>query len=1103
MKKLMKMFLIGIIVPCIVFILTSCGKTKDIDKLTTLSDPTGFSYDIDSSKISWDFVTYADYYLVSFDDGAESKVYTNSVTYNSTKDQFTLNITAKSDGLFLDSNTVNMTFAKLPSNITLSVEEDGKVTWNEVNGATGYEVMIDGVSVGTVPTNSYDAINPGKAHNVKIKPVKTSTENVYYYSSWSDTVSINKLGSPTIETITYKDGIIKWNNVTSASKYKITINGKTYEAETNEYPYEAGKESFNVTVQAIGNHTSTYDGAESAHKSFVYLNVVDGITVENGVLVWNPVEKASSYQIKLLSSSSTPVAVQEAYYDKLSSGTQYNISILPVGNGKDTEYFSDWSTPVPVYILPSPQLTWTAGIDVDGKDAVNAIHWQTIDQAAGYTYNVTLPSGQVEEGNLGNTNNFYSSAFATTGTYIIRVKATADGSAGIYDSAYSSPITVRRLEAPSISNNKIISNPNNLANGFTVSFDKVLGATSYRLYQNETMVQNSSETQFRVTDLVESGNTREVSLAYYVQSMGSISSDGKTIALNSIMGETSTSSGFNITVLATPSNPTITGTDNYSAIYSFIGTNHDYGYNVSIGGSDHASPSTEYALDALREGSYEVKACSSGNGHEILASTFSTSIQLIRLSTPYNLQIATDESDGVLKFVGDNHAKSYKAIITGCSEHLTVDTTTNIKEYITTQATIVYMHSIGNYFADAQKTIYYMTSRASANYVFFKLEAPTNISFTNDNMSWNSPSNLNASATFTPTYKIANGATREVYNGEFSGLSYPLSNLDAGDYSFSIMAIGDGIRYINSEPVLSKQITKLDTPNFTVNTSENQYEWESVASAFGYVLSIDGQIVSTDIHKSGSKYYYSPHYDILGTHSVKLYAQGDGGNTTINSKTFEYAQVVKQLTTPAFAYSYGADYYDPTAEITVEVTSLSPYATGYCYVIGGTEHFSTNSSYNFNPNTSGDISIYVYAKGGGFDENEVYYSDSKSASTATLTLLGYPTENTIEVNVDGVIKWGKVASASGYLYTLYLVGKDNENYTVTATINTNTASLDLSKGIQAKNTSGETINLAYSEVRYMTIELQAKGTLKANTNVTGNASVTSAKVTHEWTSALH
>ncbi len=37
----------------------------------------------------------------------------------------------------------------------------------------------------------------------------------------------------------------------------------------------------------------------------------------------------------------------------------------------------------------------------------------------------------------------------------------------------------------------------------------------------------------------------------------------------------------------------------------------------------------------------------------------------------------------------------------------------------------------------------------------------------------------------------------------------------------------------------------------------------------------------------------------------------------------------------------------------------------------------------------------------------------------------------------------------------------------------------------------------------MTIELQAKGTLTADTNVTGNASVTSAKVTHEWTSALH
>ncbi|MDE7161510.1 MAG: hypothetical protein K2N65_01980 [Anaeroplasmataceae bacterium] len=1099
-KQFMKAFFFSIAILCACIFLISCRNTK-----TALDDPTGIKYEAETSKVSWDYVTNADYYLVSFDDGAESKVNTNNVTYSPEKDEFEFHITAKSDGKFKESNLVTMTFVKLSADITLSVADNGKVTWNEVSGATGYEIMVDGVSVGTVPTPAYEEIIPGNAHNVKVKPIKTNTANIYYYSSWSDAVSINKLGSTSIDTITYNNGVIKWNSVASASKYKITINGKSYETETNEYTYDANKEGFNVTIQAIGNHTSTYDGVETAQKSFVYLSIVDGITVENGILVWNSVENATSYQIKLLSSSSTPVVVQGTSYDKLDSNTQYNISILPVGNSKDTAYFADWSTPVPVYILPAPQIEWTAGVDVNGKDEVNAIQWQAMAQAVGYAYSVTLPNGQVEEGSLG-SNNFYSSAFATTGTYVVKVKSITDGRAGIYDSAYSTPITVKRLEAPTISNNKIISNPNSLANGFTVSFDRVAGATSYRLYQNETMVQNSNETQFRVTDIVESGNTREVSISYYVQSLGSISSDGKTVALNSIMGETSTSSGFNVTVLATPSSPTFSGT-----IYSFTETNHDYGYNVNFGGSDHTSNSTEYDFDTdtvIREGSYEVKVCSKGNGHEVLASTYSTSIQLIRLSAPYNLEIKTDESDGLLKFVGDNHALSYEAIITGRTVPINKNQTTNVKEYITTQATIVYVRSIGNYFADEQeKTIYYMTSRPSANQTFIKLEAPTNITFNNENMSWNSPSNLNVSATFTPTYKITNAATREVYNGEFSGLSYPLLNLDAGVYSFDITAVGDGIRYINSDPARSKQITKLESPidegTPFVNTLENRYEWNSVAGASAYVLSIDGQIVATDIHKAGSKYYYFPHYDLNGTHNVKLYAQGDGGNTTINSKTFEYTQVVEQLITPAFAYSYSADYYSPTAAIIVEVTTLSQYATGYGYVIGGTDHFSANSSYSFNPNSSGDISIRVYAKGGGFDSAEVYYSDSQFAPTATLTLLGYPTESTIEVNVDGVIKWGQIAGASGYIYTLHLVGKNNESYTVTNEINTNTASLDLSKGIEAINSSEETVSLTYSEIRYMTIELQAKGNLKANTNVTGNAKVTSAKVTHEWTSALH
>lgn len=1091
MKRVINGLIVFVIILCSGLILASCGKAED---LITLDDPTGIAYDESTKKVSWNFVEHADYYEVSFDEGTASEVRTNSVTYSATKEEFTFFITAKSNSVYQDSNTVSMAFAKLNSSITLTVNEDGLVEWDAVDGATGYEVQIDGRSVGTVPTTEYSDVESGKAHTISVKPVKEGTAGVYYYASWCPTITVNKLNQVSIDTISYTDGMLKWNAVASAVKYKVNINGTDYETTKNQLQYDAKSEAFSVTVQAIGNHESTYNGAISAQKSFVYLSVVEGITVEDGILKWNEVEGATGYQVKLYGQTSSPLTVNSNQYEGLSSGTQYNVSILPVAERKDTSYFSDWCTTVPVSILTVPQVKWTAGVDVDGIDAVNALNWNQVSNASGYQYSVTLPDGSVDSGTLGNATNFYSSAFSMVGAYVIRVKATANGSAGIYDSAYSEPITVVRLSAPSISTERISSTAYSLANGFRVSFDQVSGASGYQLYKDGTSVMNSTTPQFVYADLVPASNLRETKIAFYVQSMGNISPDGKTINLSSMTGDNSPSSAFTITVLASPMNPTIEGFQ-----YQFTGTANTYGYNISINNDNKTSMEETYDLSELRSSTYDVKVCSMGNGKEILPSNYSTSITVSRLNAPYNLTVSTDESDGVLGFDGDDRALSYSAYITGQQEALPVDTTTNVKQYISTQATIIVMYSIANEFKDTEKTIYHMTSPASSNYTFFKLEAPNNINFNDTDMTWNGPSNLNASAAYTPTYKIVDGARQTVYNGSFSGLSYPLATLEGGNaYSFGIIAIGDGSHYVNSDMAYSREIMKLETPELTINQNSQSYEWMSVSGASGYVLSIDGVIVSNGIHISGNVYSYSPTYIDLGNHSVILYATGDHGVSTINSMNFEYTQLVKQLTTPSFSYSYNSDYYVDDGQINIKITTTSTYCTGYYYIIGGTSHLSPELGYSFIPNTSGKIDISVYAKGGGFDETGVYYSDSQESAVKTLTLLGYPSSETFEVNQDGVISWGKVNAASGYICTLTITTITGEEYTINHTINTNTAQWNISKGVN----TGET-TILWNNIKYMTLTIQAKGNMTMDKEMTINGSITSAPSTKEWTSAFH
>ncbi len=1098
--KFIPVFLVAVVLCLTTIFTTSCGSVEEKIKLAT---PTNIAYDVDSHKVTWDFVDNASTYVVTFDGGNEQTVRTNNVSFTSPNEEFTFTIQAKSDGIYTSSDVASMSFVRLDSDIELSVSETGTLTWNEVNGATGYEVLVDGKTTVKVATTEYDELETGSAHNIKVRPVRENQEGIYYYSSWCENKSVNKLNQVDAASIKYDNGLIKWNSVSNATSYKVIIGDKEYTTTKSSLEYQAGNENFDITIQAIGDHNKTFDGVVST-KNFIYLDVVEGVTIEDGKLTWQEVEHADAYKIRLQSNSNTPITVTTNSYDKLIAGTQYSISIMPVSTAADTAYFSNWSTETPVQILEAPEIKWTADIDVADEIERTVINWDIVNLATGYTYLIENPDGTTTEQTLPAGTNYIQAAFKMVGTYKIRVKSNANDEAGKFDSAYSSSITVVKLPAPTINSNNIKSNPYYLSEGFTVSFEAVPGAVSYKLYKDEVENKSSNSPQFKVTDIVENNNLREVIVNFYVQSIGRKTND--VIYLSSSLAEFSGSSAFAITVLQTPTNPTVEG-NGFGADYKYDAVTHQYGYSVLIAGTTYNSEGTKYSLDVIGEN--EIKVCSKGNGSDVLASTYSTPITVIRLGSPMDISIDTGASDGLLKFSDENSGKalSYQAVFDSKEDNaLPVDTTTNIKEHITTSGTILYMYAIGNYFDNVQKNIFYMTSKPSQNKTFIKLEAPSQIKFDNTSMSWNSPTNVNNSGSFNIKYKIFDNADNTVYNGEFSTLSFPISDdemFKAGTYTFGIQALGDGQRYINSDVAVSKSITKLRTPDFTVNVKDSRYEWDSVASASSYILTIDGENVSQNYHTSGNTYTYAPTYDSLGEHLVSLYAQGDGGNTTINSSTFKYNQIVSQLQTPTFEYSYSHDNYVVDGKIKINITKESPYCTGYNYQIGGTRHSGKETTFEMNPNTAGKIELKVYAIGGGFDENEIYYSDSQSSAICYLNLLTYPSVDTITINKDGVINWSRIPDALGYSYKLSIITTDNEEYDVEGNITKNTPTLDLSGGVTVNN-DGNEIKIKYNQIKRLSISLSSTGSLKKDIPTTATNSYVSSEIkTKAWESDLH
>lgn len=366
-----------------------------------------------------------------------------------------------------------------------------------------------------------------------------------------------------------------------------------------------------------------------------------------------------------------------------------------------------------------------------------------------------------------------------------------------------------------------------------------------------------------------------------------------------------------------------------------------------------------------------------------------------------------------------------------------------------------------------------MTSPASTVYSFIKLEAVTNINFSNTDMTWNAPSNLNQSgAVFTPTYLIAD-SNGDKYNGQFAGQSYPLTNYPAGKYSFQITAIGDGEHFINSDVAYSREIIKLKTPTFEVDTANNQYKWRAVTDASGYTLKIDGTVVSTDIHVSGEVYTYNPTYTQIGTKSVELFAVGDDGKTTINSNSNVYQQEITQLQIPEYSYGYSSDTYTAESTILMKITKASPYCAGYYYCIGETEHLDTAEQYAFNTNTSGEVGLYVYAKGGTFDDTEKYYIDSRTAPTTTVSILNYP--STISRTKDGVLEWTKVNDARGYIVDIEFETASG-SYTKHVEIDENKTGVDLSQPFEATVAGTTTIEqVEYTSITNMRVKIRAKG----------------------------
>ena len=1007
MKKKLLLFLAATLL-LTALCLTACSKGSE------LKAPENIRYD--GTTITWDAVENAESYIIQIGDKPEITATINSVSYVANGAEFTVTITAKSKAEKMSpSKKTTVTFKPMENVKELRVSDTAVVSWDPVAGATGYLVLIDGTVHENGALTEFAVTGEG-AHSIQVRPEITGDPS--YYSSWSAAKAVTVLGSVPKDSITYSDGMIHWSVVREAVGYDVLVNGISINSDCKgtSIEYDSQNIAFEVSIKALGNHTTSFDGVVSETKKFVYLDPVSEIRVEDGILKWSPVENATGYIVKL--NGNPKPAVTACEYSGLSVNTTTDVQIMPISS--DSTYFSAWSANLSILLLPSPVLQWVDELELDGQEN-NNISWDGVANAAGYVVRVTDPAGNKQEFTFGETQRVYANSYLSIGTYTVEIKSlAAAGNSNVYDSAYSTPITVTRLAAPvAAPENFIVSNPNKLSEGFTVNFQSVAGATQYRLIKDGVLHMNSSSNQFKVTALSADASIEEQTYTFKVQAVGSVSrTSGKIHAKLSSLSNDSLS--FSIKVLATPATPDISG---YT--YSYGAVNGNMGYVIDVGGKSFTSSATTYELAMLEAGNYSISVCAKGNGTDVLPSNYSKPINVTRLEAPTNVRIDTSEaSEGVLTFNPVLHATGYHIVFNNDGNAIPVDTMSNVNEKISEEGTPVYLISSANYFND-DRTVYYMTSQPGATTNFIKLSKPTfgEMKFNGAQLMWNAPANLNTSV-YTPTYEVYNATTGTAFSGSKNGTTMELSYLEGGmSYSFQVKAIGNGTGYINSDLSSVVTIYKLHTPNVT--RVDGAYTWSSIPNASSYAVYVDGVKMDAVIHQSGTTFSFTPYFEELKTYQIDIYAIGDGGITTIDSSSANIQQKTKQLQTPDFTLSYSEEAYSESGKIIVTITKASPWARGYSYNVGGATHTSSEETFEYLPSTVGEIPVRVYALGGGFDEEGVYYLDSQSqggTSGYTIVLLAFPNSDSFKLTDDGFLSWAAINGATGYEISISIDG---------------------------------------------------------------------------------
>ena len=360
--------------------------------VTKLASPKNLA--INGSQITWSSVPNAEKYILTID-GKRIELVSNYYTLSdlgSGEHNIYVQAEGNAKNVITSSHSNNLKVNKLEKPVISTTKVGSKfyITWQAINGATGYNVTL-GTQSEMAPSNSFiisDKLSyfaAGQGTQVSVYAIGNGTNIIN--SDASNTQTILRFEAPS--NISLTTDYLVWNAPSVggivANDYTLLIDNNT---EVNLTGAQYSLENFTVgdhvvKVRANGKVDNlTIDSEYSSEFRFTKLGGITNIVKSGNKISWDAVPGASGYEVKF-SQDSLPrqLSTNEVAVEYSKSGT-FGISIRALGDNISVISSAKTSFDQTVKALATPVRDTTFTLVQNGNDIT--INMTQNDNATGY-----------------------------------------------------------------------------------------------------------------------------------------------------------------------------------------------------------------------------------------------------------------------------------------------------------------------------------------------------------------------------------------------------------------------------------------------------------------------------------------------------------------------------------------------------------------------------------------------------------------------------------------------------------------------------------------------------------------------------------------------